>query len=352
MIAVIVAGGISFLFVLFSTSIGVSYFKSKNIGQPIQEELNFHDHKKGTPTMGGVFIILGTYVGFILSHINFWTIGKGFKVELISINTEIFLLLIIGTLMGIVGFVDDYLKVKKNRNLGLKARNKLFLQTIVGCIASYYFFSLDYSPTFYLFSGFGFDVGFIKWILIIFLIVGITNSVNLTDGLDGLVAGSATVSFGGILIISFWIFRHPEYYSSFMNTTFVSSELAVLVSSIAGSCLGFLWWNTNPAKIIMGDIGSQFIGAMFPLVLFAIGADGLILFFCFLYILEAMSVIIQVFSFKYRKKRVFKMTPIHHHFEMNNWAETTIIVRFWIINGIFIVIGLGLFYGDWVLFGN
>ena len=102
----------------------------------------------------------------------------------------------------------------------------------------------------------------------------------------------------------------------------------------------------------MGDRGSQFIGAMFPLILFAIGADGLILFFCFLYILEAMSVIIQVFSFKYREKRVFKMTPIHHHFEMNNWAETTIIVRFWIINGIFIVIGLGLFYGDWVLFGN
>ncbi len=352
MIGVIVAGGISFLFVLFSTSIGVSYFKSKNIGQPIQEELNFHDHKKGTPTMGGVFIILGTYIGFILSHINFWTIGKGFKVELISISTEIFLLLIIGTLMGIVGFFDDYLKVKKNRNLGLKARNKLFLQTIVGCIGSYYFFYLDYSSTFYLFSGFGFDVGILKWFLIIFLIVGITNSVNLTDGLDGLVAGSATVSFGGILIISFWIFRHPEYYSSFMNSTFLSPELAVLISSIAGSCLGFLWWNTNPAKIIMGDVGSQFIGSMFPLILFAIGADTLILFFCFLYIMEATSVIIQVLSFKYRGKRVFKMTPIHHHFEMSNWAETTIIVRFWIINGIFIVIGLGLFYGDWVLFGN
>ena len=184
------------------------------------------------------------------------------------------------------------------------------------------------------------------------MIVGITNSVNLTDGLDGLVAGSATVSFGGILIISFWIFRHPEYYSSFMNSAFISSELAVLVSSIAGSCLGFLWWNTNPAKIIMGDIGSQFIGAMFPLILFSIGADTLILFFCFLYILEATSVIVQVLSFKYRGKRVFKMTPIHHHFEMSNWAETTIIVRFWIVNGIFIVIGLGLFYGDWVLFGN
>ena len=134
--------------------------------------------------MGGVFIILGTYIGFILSHINFWTIGKGFKVELISISTEIFLLLIIGTLMGIVGFVDDYLKVKKSRNLGLKPRNKLFLQTIVGCVASYYFFSLDYSSTFYLFSGFGIDVGFIKWIFIIFCIKYKTFLTYLLKGIN------------------------------------------------------------------------------------------------------------------------------------------------------------------------
>ena len=352
MIGIIVAGGISFLFVIFSTSIGVNYFKTRNIGQPIREELNFHEHKKGTPTMGGVFLILGTFVGFILSHINFWTIGKGFKIELLSINPQIFYLLLIGTLMGLVGLADDYLKVKQNRNLGLKARNKFILQTLVALIASYYFYFLDDSTIFYLFSGFGIDVGIFKWFLIVFIIVGITNAVNLTDGLDGLVAGSSAVSFGAILIIAFWIFRHPDYYSNFINPVFISVELAVLISSIAGSCLGFLWWNTNPAKIIMGDVGSQFIGSMFPLILFAIGADTLILFFCFLYIVEALSVIIQVLSFKYRGKRVFKMTPIHHHFEMSNWAETTIIVRFWIINGIVIVIGLGLFYGDWVLFGN
>ena len=117
MIGIIVAGGISFLFVIFSTSIGVNYFKTRNIGQPIREELNFHEHKKGTPTMGGVFLIIGTFVGFILSHINFWTIGKGFKIELLSINPQIFYLLLIGTLMGLVGLVDDYLKVKQNRNV-------------------------------------------------------------------------------------------------------------------------------------------------------------------------------------------------------------------------------------------
>ena len=352
MIGIIVSGGISFLFVILSTSLGVNYFKSRNIGQPIQKEVVFHDHKRGTPTMGGVFIILGTFAGFILSHINFWTIGQGFKIELLQINFTILTMLLFGTLMAFVGLIDDLLKVRKNRNLGLRARNKIFFQLLVGSLISLYFYNLEYSSTFYFFSGFGFDVGFLKWIIIVFLIVGITNSANLTDGLDGLVAGSSSISFGGILLISFWIFRHPEYYINFMNNEMVGLDLSTLVSALAGSTLGFLWWNTNPAKIIMGDVGSHFIGSMFPIILISIGADGLILFFCSIYILEAISVILQVASYKFRQKRIFRMTPIHHHFEMGDWAETTIIVRFWIINGIFIVIGLGLFYGDWVLFGN
>tara|TARA_B110001450_G_scaffold1549_1_gene1798 strand:- start:12524 stop:13582 length:1059 start_codon:yes stop_codon:yes gene_type:complete len=352
MIATIVSGGISFLFVILFTAIGTNLFKSKNIGQTIQEELNFHDHKKGTPTMGGVFIAAGTFFGFLIAHINFWTIGQGFKVEIDYIVPEVLSLLLFATLMASVGFIDDFLKVQKGRNLGLSAITKLILQIIVASFISYYFYTLNLSTTFYLFSGFGIDVGIIKWFLIVLFIVGFTNAVNLTDGLDGLVAGTSTVSFGGILVMTFWIFRHQGYYSNFMNDSFLSLDLSILVSSIAGSCLGFLWWNTNPAKIIMGDVGSHFIGAMFPLIFFAIGAEGLIFFVCMLYVVEALSVIIQVGSFKLRGTRVFKMAPLHHHFEMNNWAETTIIVRFWIINGIFVVIALGLFYGDWVLFGN
>tara|TARA_B100000902_G_scaffold37168_1_gene44475 strand:- start:15534 stop:16592 length:1059 start_codon:yes stop_codon:yes gene_type:complete len=352
MIATIVSGGLSFLFVIFFTAIGTNLFKSKNIGQSIQEELNFHEHKKGTPTMGGVFITAGTYFGFLLAHINFWTIGQGFKVEIDYINPQVMSLLLFGTLMAAVGFFDDFLKVKKGRNLGLSAKNKLLLQVLVASLISYYFYLWDYSTTLYLFSGFGFDIGVLKWFVIVLFIVGFTNAVNLTDGLDGLVAGSSTVSFGGILVMTFWVFRHPEYYFEFMNDSFLSLDLSILVSSIAGSCLGFLWWNTNPAKIIMGDVGSHFIGAMFPIIFFSIGADALIFFMCMLYVVEALSVIIQVGSFKIRGTRVFKMAPLHHHFEMNNWAETTIIVRFWIVNGISVVIALGLFYGDWVLFGN
>ena len=239
-----------------------------------------------------------------------------------------------------------------SRNLGLKPKQKFLLQLIIGVIASYYFYNLGYDTQFYFFSGLGIEVGIFKWILIVFLLLGITNSVNFTDGLDGLVGGSSVLTLGGILIISFWIYRHPGYYSNFVIDSFLLVDISRLISATAGACLAFLWWNTYPAKIIMGDIGSHFIGALIPLVLFALGADGLIFFFCFLFIFEGVSVVLQILSFKYRKKRIFKMAPIHHHFEMKNWAETTIIVRFWIINGIAIVFGLGLFYADFVLFGQ
>ena len=212
MIGIIVAGGISFLFVIFSTSIGVNYFKTRNIGQPIREELNFHEHKKGTPTMGGVFLILGTFVGFILSHINFWTIGEGFKVELTTMNVNVILLFVLAFLMAMVGLIDDYLKVKAGRNLGLKPSQKFSLQFFIGCVSAFYFIFLIYDSNFYFFSGLGFDIGNVNWLIIIFFIIGITNSVNFTDGLDGLVAGSSAISFGGILIISFWIYGHPTYY--------------------------------------------------------------------------------------------------------------------------------------------
>ena len=352
MIGIIVSGGISFLVVIFSTLIGVNFFRSRNIGQEIQEEVNFHDHKKGTPTMGGLFIVFGTFAGYSLSHINFWTIGEGFKVELTTMNVNVILLFVLAFLMAMVGLIDDYLKVKAGRNLGLKPSQKFALEFFVGCVSAFYFIFLNYDSNFYFFSGLGFDIGNVKWLIIIFFIKGFTNSVNFTDGLDGLVAGSSAISFGGILIISYWIYRHPTYYSKFIGDDFLTVELSLLISAVAGACLGFLWWNTNPAKIIMGDVGSHFLGSLFPLILFALGADGLIFFFCFLFILEGVSVVVQIISFKYRQKRVFKMAPIHHHFEMSNWAETTIIVRFWIINGIAVVIGLGFFYADYVLFGQ
>ena len=232
MIGIIVSGGLSFLFVIVSTFLGVKFFKSRNIGQNIQEEVVFHEHKKGTPTMGGIFVILGTIFGFLLSHINFWTIGRGFEVVLRNINTDVLGILIISVSMGLVGLIDDYLKVKESRNLGLKAGQKFLLQLIAGLAASLYIYSLGYSTKFYIFSGFGLDIGIFKWVVIVLLMVGITNAVNLTDGLDGLVAGSSCISFAGILVISFWIYRHTGYYAQFVNESFLTVDISLLISSI------------------------------------------------------------------------------------------------------------------------
>ena len=352
MIPILFSGGMSFFFVLFSTYLGAKLFKSKSIGQNIQEELIFHEHKKGTPTMGGIFILLGTYFGYFVAHVNFWTIGKGFLVELIDIQRNVFMILLLSSLMGLVGLFDDILSISHKRNLGFTIGQKLLLQILVASLISFWLYGIGMSTELYLFSGFGFEAGVFKYIIIVLLIVFITNSVNITDGLDGLVAGSSSMSLAGVLIVSFWMYRHPIYYLNHVNPDFINLDFSILVSALAGSALGFLWWNTNPAKIIMGDVGSHFIGCFLSLVLIALHSEGLIFFVCFIYIVESTSVIIQVLSFKYRKKRVFKMTPLHHHFEMKNWAETTVIVRFWIISTIAVLIAVGLFYLDWVLYGG
>ena len=184
MIGIIVSGGISFLVVIFSTLIGVNFFRSRNIGQEIQEEVNFHDHKKGTPTMGGLFIVFGTIAGYSLSHINFWTIGEGFKVELTSMNVNVVLLFVLAFLMAMVGFIDDYLKVKAGRNLGLKPTQKFALQFLIGCISAYYFIFLNYDSNFYFFSGLGFDIGILKWLVIIFFITPFSLSFFERDDIN------------------------------------------------------------------------------------------------------------------------------------------------------------------------
>ena len=352
MIPILFSGATSFFFVILASYLGVKLFQSRNIGQNIQDELVFHEHKKGTPTMGGIFIVLGTYLGYFIAHINFWTIGKGFLIEVIDIEMNVFMLLLLSSLMSLVGLTDDILSVSRNRNLGLAVIPKFFLQVLVSITIAYWLYTLNISTELYLFSGFGFEAGLIKYFIVVLLIVFITNSVNITDGLDGLVAGSSAMSLAGVLIVSFWMYRHPVYYLQHVNEAFINLDLSILIAALAGSALGFLWWNTNPAKIIMGDVGSHFIGCLIPLVLIVLQSEGLIFFLCFIYIIESSSVILQVFSYKYRKKRIFKMAPLHHHFEMRNWAETTVIVRFWIVSTIAVLLGVSLFYLDWVLYGG
>ena len=339
MIGIIVSGGLSFLFVLVSTFLGVNYFKSRNIGQNIQEEVVHHEHKKGTPTMGGIFLILGTSFGFFASHINFWTIGRGFEVVLRRINEDVLALLIIAIAMALVGLVDDYLKVKGNRNLGLTVKQKFGLQFLAGILAAVYIYNLGYSTQLYIFSGFGIDIGFFKWILIVFVFVGITNAVNLTDGLDGLAIMPSVMIAAALGVLGYA--SGNIIISDYLNIPYLplSGEMLVFCGAIVGSGIGFLWFNTYPAQVFMGDVGSLSLGAALGAIAVMIRQEIVFAIMAGVFVAETLSVMIQVTSYKLTGKRVFKMAPLHHHFELSGWAEPKIIVRFWIITLILILIG-------------
>ena len=171
MIPILFSGATSFFFVILASYLGVKLFQSRNIGQNIQDELVFHEHKKGTPTMGGIFIVLGTYLGYFIAHINFWTIGKGFLIEVIDIEMNVFMILLLSSLMSLVGLTDDILSVSRNRNLGLAVIPKFFLQVLVSITIAYWLYTLNISTELYLFSGFGFEAGLIKYFIVVLLIV-------------------------------------------------------------------------------------------------------------------------------------------------------------------------------------
>ena len=171
--------------------------------------------------------------------------------------------------------------------------------------------------------------------------------MNITDGLDGLASGSAALVFGAFVIICFWQFRHPEFYE-----VVGTQELAMLAAGLTASTLGFLWWNAAPAKIIMGDTGSQAIGGAMAALALLTNTHLLLAVFGGLYVMETASVILQVISFHGFGRRIFRMAPIHHHFELKGWPETTIIIRFWILAALFVALGLGFFYGDFITSGG
>ena len=290
--------------------------------------------------MGGIFIVAGTYFGFLVAHINFWTIGQGFKVEIDYINSEVFNLLLFGTLMSLVGFLDDYLKVKKGRNLGLSAKNKLTLQLIVASFVSYYFYSSDYSTTLYLFSGFGLNVGILKWLIVVIFIVGFSNAVNLTDGLDGLAILPSVLIAGALGLIAYSMGNQIIADYLYLPHLELSGELIVFCGALIGSGIGFLWYNTYPAQIFMGDIGSLTLGAILGIIAIILRHELVFAIMAGVFVIETLSVAIQVISYKTRGKRVFLMAPIHHHYELKGWPEPKIIVRFWIVTLVFILIAL------------
>jgi phospho-N-acetylmuramoyl-pentapeptide-transferase len=267
------------------------------------------------------------------------------------------LVLFLMTGLGFVGFIDDYLKLFMRRSLGLRSGAKLLGQVIVGAIfavlAIHFPDSYDLTPASEHLSfnaDFGVSIGavlFVVWVLVV--VTATSNGVNLTDGLDGLATGASILVLAAYVLIGNWQWRNDCTTGLATNCYQVRDPLdaAVVAAVVMGACFGFLWWNAPPAKIWMGDTGSLALGGTLAGLAIVTRTDLLLLILCGLFVIVTMSVVIQVTSYKTRRKRVFKIAPLHHHFEMVGWAESTIVVRFWLIAGMFVALGLGIFYIGW-----
>ena len=349
MISMLTAATVAFGVAILGTAYAIRLFRAWNIGQFIQEELEGHMHKRGTPTMGGIAIILAVLAGYFVSHVRVRLEGSSLVWSSTEIETAGLLVIAAIVGMGIVGFIDDYQKISRFRNQGLGIAAKFVGQLAVagffawGAVASGASTAIGFvRPT-------PLDLGaglFAVWVLL--MLTGFANAVNFTDGLDGLASGSAALVAGAYMIIAFWMFRHPAIYGVEGGL-----GLAAVASAMLGASLGFLWWNAAPARIIMGDVGSQALGGGMAALALLTNTHLLLAIIGGLYVIETLSVIIQVAGFRwFGGRRVFRMAPIHHHFEMKEWPETTIITRFWILAAIGVALGLGFFYRDFLSVGG
>ena len=312
------------------------------------EQYPDHGSKVGTPSMGGVAIIIGVVLAYFLTHLIAW--------RPVTPSGLLILYLMVG--LGLVGVADDYLKIFKQRSTGLRARTKLIGQAVVAL--SFAFLSVQFpnaagetpasmAVSFLRDTALVLPLGlFLLWIW--FLITATTNGVNLTDGLDGLATGAAFASFLAYVLIGIWQYGQSCFFeqTSTCYPTANPLDLAIVAAAGAGATFGFLWWNTAPARIFMGDTGSLALGGGIAGLAVFSRTELLLPFIAGLFLIISVSVILQVGSFKLTGRRVFRMAPLHHHFEMLGWPEIQIVVRFWIIQGLCIGAGLALFYAEWV----
>ena len=348
---ILLAGGISALFAFFATPVLIKYLSKKGFGQFIREDgPTTHHTKRGTPTMGGLILISASTLGYGLSHV----------ITSIAMTTSALLVLGLVIALGFVGFIDDYLKVAKKRSLGLTAWQKIFGQVIAA--SGFAYAGLQFpdrdgltpiSTNLSTVRDTSIKLSIVLVIIwVVFMVLGTSNGVNLTDGLDGLATGAAVMVFIAFILIGVWEFGQSCAVSPGLKCYNVRDplDLAVLAAAFAGACGGFLWWNASPAKIFMGDVGSLALGGALAGIAITLRIQLLLAVLGFLFVLITASVIIQVAYFKISGgKRVFKMAPLQHHFELLGWGEVTIVIRFWIIASLGIAAGLGLFYAQWVV---
>ncbi len=340
MLGLLVSGGVALWIAILFTPFLIRYFRARDIGQHIREDgPATHVAKAGTPTMGGIAIVASVVLGYAIGHIG--TEIRFSRTGYLAIGTVV--------AFGLIGSLDDYIKISHKRSLGLNKRGKSAAQIL--CALAFAELAVHWAHTstelsFTRIGVLGVNLGQVGWVVFaVVVVVGSSNAVNITDGVDGLAAGSGTFCFAVLSIMGYWIFRHFTIYHVLPASAI---DLALVSVSLAGACIGFLWWNAAPAKIIMGDTGSLAIGAGLAAICLLLNLDLLLLIIGGLFVMETVSVILQIVSFRTFHRRIFRMAPIHHHFELAGWPETTVIVRFWILGGLFCALGLGIFYGDFL----
>ncbi len=339
MVALLIAGAVSLLAAILGTPILIRSLQSRGIGQQIRDDgPQGHFSKAGTPTMGGITMVGAMAVGYTASHLYTGAVFTAAGALVVAVTLG----------AAGVGLLDDYIKISRNRSLGLNKSAKagaLIAVFLIFAVLAVYRAKVNTDISF----ARSIDISlanpvYIAWALLILL--AISNAVNLSDGLDGLAAGSAMYGFGAFVFIGFWQFRHPECYG-----VGPALDLSLIAASLAGSCAGFLWWNAAPAKIFMGDTGSLALGTGLGALALTTNTQLLLPVVGGLFVMITMSVVIQVAVFQVFHRRVFRMAPIHHHFELVGWPETTVIVRFWILASLCTAVAIGLFYADFLQSG-
>jgi phospho-N-acetylmuramoyl-pentapeptide-transferase len=348
---ILIAGAFALIFSIFGTRVLIGALARKGYGQIIREDgPSSHHIKHGTPTMGGIIFILAAILGYLFAHL---VTGN-------AVTASALLVIGLVVALGFIGFLDDWLKVTRQNSRGLPGRFKLLGQAIAAGVFGYLglqFADKDsLTPISEYLSGVRETTIYLGPALVItFIIVMVmaaSNGVNLTDGLDGLATGASIMTFLAFVLIGVWEFGQSCALNATAGCYAVRDplDLAVLAAAFAGACTGFLWWNTPPAKIFMGDTGSLALGGAIAGLAATLRVELLLIPLGGLFVIITMSVLIQTGYFKISGgKRVFKMAPLHHHFELIGWAQITIVIRFWIIAGLCVAIGLGLFYAQWVV---
>lgn len=312
----------SFLIAVLLSPIIIPFLRKMKFGQFIREEgPQSHQKKSGTPTMGGFIIVVALVAGALI-----------FAWKFTGLSTELYLLLFVTVAYGFLGFLDDFMKVAKKQNLGLTSKQKLLGQLIIAAVFYIGLLQIGFSTTIAVpGTNLSYDIGPFYFLLVVVMLIGASNGTNLTDGVDGLLSGTAAIAFGAYTVLA-WHIAAPD--------------LAIFSSAVVGAVLGFLVFNAHPAKVFMGDTGSLALGGGIAALAILTKMEIILIIIGGVFVIETLSVMLQVIFFKTTGQRIFKMSPLHHHYDLSGWSEWRIVVTFWLVG--FLFAALGVYIEVWI----